>query len=342
MGALPHVFPGYQPVDDRQTRARFEARYGTALPPHVGLKTTEYYEAAETGELRALLVMAMDPAATDPNLARARAAYSKLEFMAVMEIFMTDTAKLADVVFPAASFAEKEGTFTNAERRVQLFGKIIEPLKGTRPDWRILLDLAERMGAPMPFESPARIWDEVAELTPAFAGISHERLAREGGLCWPCPAPDHPGTPVMYEVNFPNGLARFSAPPASEPHESPDTQYPFTLITGRRLAHYNNGSMTRRSRGLMRVCAGETLDIHPSDARKLRLRDGGWARVSSRRGSVAARVKVTDETLEGRVFMSFHFPQTPVNFLTSEAVDAEAGTPEYKVTAVRVERMKHK
>ncbi len=342
MGALPNVFPGYQSVADKSVLAKFAKRYGTSLSGFVGLKTTEYYDVIEDGDLRALVIMAMDPASTDPNLNRVHAALSKLDLLVVMEIFETWTARMADVVLPAASFAEKDGTFTNAERRVQLFRKIIEPLKGVRPDWRIVLDIAERMGAPMPFSSPEEIWDEIAEMTPQFHGMDYERLEREKGLCWPCPDKNHPGSPVMYEVNFPNGLGKFNVIHDVPSKESPDEKYPFTLVTGRRLAHYNDGTMTRRSKGLMTICPHETIDINPDDAKMKRIKDGDLVRVVSRRGETLVKAKITNSSLPGRLFMSFHFEEPLTNVLTSEGKDELSGTPEYKVTAVRVEKAKNK
>jgi formate dehydrogenase alpha subunit len=340
MGALPNVFPGYRPVADDAVRQRFEAAYGRKLSAEVGLKTTEYAAAIESGELKALIVMAMDPAQTDPNLHRLHAALKKLEFLAVIEIFPTETGKMADVILPGASFAEKTGTFTNAERRVQLFRNVIEPIPGARPDWMIVRDLSARLGYPMDYGSPEDIFNEVAALTPDFAGMDYSRLAAEGGLCWPCPAKDHPGTPVMYKMGFPRGTARFSSIPPISPKEAPGGRYPLVLVTGRMLAHYNNGSMTRRTAGLMQIAPEELVEVSPRDAAKYGLRAGGWAKISSRRGEVAARVMVTEKALPGRIFMSFHFDNALTNMVTSEGLDLQAGTPEYKVTAVRIEKAK--
>lgn len=342
MGALPNVFSGYQSVTDKSVLAKFVKKYGTDLSGSVGLKTTEYYDAIENGDLKALVIMAMDPASTDPNLNRVHPALKKLDLLVVMEIFKTRTAQMADVVLPAASFAEKEGTFTNAERRVQLFRRIIDPIKEVRPDWRIVLDLAERMGAPMPFSSPEEIWEEIAQMTPQFKGLDYRRLEKERGLCWPCPNKKHPGSPVMYEVSFPNGLGKFNVIGDVPPKERPDKRYPFTLVTGRRLEHYNDGAMTRRSEGLMKIRPHETVDINPDDARMKRIKDDDPVRVISRRGEVMVKAKITDSSLPGRLFMSFHFDDALTNVLTSEGYDELSGTPEYKVTAVRLEKIKRK
>ncbi|VAX18372.1 NAD-dependent formate dehydrogenase alpha subunit [hydrothermal vent metagenome] len=340
MGALPNVFAGYQSVADESVVTKFEERYGAKLSRSVGLKTTEYYDAIENGDLKALVIMAMDPASTDPNLNRVHAALKKLDLLVVMEIFNTRTAKMADVVFPAASFAEKEGTFTNAERRVQLFRKIIDPIKGVRPDWRIVLDLANAMGAPMPFSSPEEIWEEIARMTPQFKGIDYRRLESGHGICWPCPDKTHKGTPVMYKVNFPNGLGKFNVIGDVPPKERPDRKYPFTLVTGRRLEHYNDGSMTRRSRGLMKIRPHETVDINRDDAKMKRIKQGDRVKVISRRAEVVVKAKITNSSLPGRLFMSFHFDDALTNTLTSEGRDELSGTPEYKVTAVRLEKIK--
>ncbi|MDH4183191.1 MAG: formate dehydrogenase subunit alpha [Nitrospinota bacterium] len=336
MGALPNVHIAYQPVADDSVRAKFEQAYGVALPGQVGLKTTEYAGAIERGELKALIVMAMDPAQTDPNLEKIQAALKKLELLVVMEIFPTHTTALADVVLPGVSFAEKTGTFTNAERRVQLFHSVVEPLAGAMPEWRIVQELSGRLGYKMDYQTPEEIFNEISSLAGDFAGMDYHRLEREGGLCWPCPDKTHPGTSVMYQVSFPRGLARFSPIPHIPPNEAPDKEYPLTLVTGRRLEHYNNGSMTRRSPGLLRLSPEELVEIHPADGQKYEIRDGAWVQVVSRRGEVAARARLTERAFPGRVFMSFHFDDTLTNMVTSEGLDMAAGTPEYKVAAVRI------
>jgi len=337
MGALPNVYPAYESVADEKTRTKYQAAWRCALSPAVGLKAPEMYAGALTRKVRAMYIMAEDPAVTDPDLNYLRKALKSLDFLLVQEIFLTETAKLAHLVLPGASYVEKQGTFTNAERRVQLFHPAISPVGNSKPDWEIICLLAERMDHTWKSSSPKDVWQEVASLCPDFAGINYERL-ESGGLQWPCPSPSHPGTPTLYQTGFPIGKARFNDLPHLPPAEVPDNEYPLILTTGRRLAHHNNGSMTLRSPGLLALCPEEMCEIHPEDARALGIQDGDLVKVVSRRGELSVKALVTDRSSPGVVFMSFHFPQTATNLLTGAGADIIALTPEYKVTAVRIEK----
>jgi len=335
MGALPNVLPGYQPVDDERVRAKFEKAWGCTLSDRKGLKFTEAWAFARSGRLRAAYIVGHNPAETDPNTQRVVEALKALDFLVVHEIFLTKTAQLADVVFPAASFAEKDGTFVNADRRVQRVRKIVDPPAGCRTDVEILCELAERMGYAMPTRSPAEIMDEIAGLVPIMAGISYPRLEQQP-LVWPCVEQSDQGTRRLYEQTFPRGRATFQCIEYCEPVERTDADYPLILTTGRRLEHYNCGSMSRRTAGLMALAAEERLEIHPDDAADLKVRESDMVEVASRRGKITVRARVTERCPPGVVFLSFHFEDVPTNQLLGNYLDALACTPEYKVTAVRV------
>lgn len=340
MGALPNVYPGYQSVEDSEVNARFAQAWGcTPLPAREGLKSGEMMRLALDGRERALYVMGEDPAVTEPDVSHVNRCLEALEFLVVQELFMTKTAELADVILPGASHVEKDGTFTNAERRVQRFTRAIAPVGNAWPDWKILTEVMRRVGIKQPdYESPAQIWDELADLTPSLLGIRYGRLEGEG-ICWPCPSLDHPGTAFMYADRFTlkEGKAQFNDVPYIPSQELPDEDYPLLLTTGRRLEHYNNATMTRRSAVLMAKCPEERLEICAEDARTAGVQDGDWVGVSSRRGSVQVRAQVSERCPPGVVFLSFHFPDVLTNLLTNPGLDSLAATPEYKVCAVRVE-----
>ncbi|MFQ6059588.1 MAG: formate dehydrogenase subunit alpha [Anaerolineae bacterium] len=350
MGALPNVFPGYQAVTEAVTRAKFEEVWSIAsgggqrsavsgLPAKPGLTVVEMINAAETGQVRAMLIMGENPAMSDPDALHVREALQKLDFLVSMEIFLSETAQLADVVLPAASFAEKDGTFTNTERRVQRVRKAIEPPGEARPDWWIICELAKRLGADpnqWSFNHPSEIMDEIARVTPIYGGISYDRI-EDGGLQWPCPRPDHPGTPILHVGRFTRGLGKFHPIEHQPPDELPDDEYPLILTTGRMLEHWHTGTMTRRVAGLDALKPEERLEISAADAARLGLADGDWAVVSSRRGQIKVRVAVSDKPKPGVVFLTFHFAEALGNVLTNPALDPVAKIPEYKVCAVRVE-----
>ena len=337
MGALPNVYPGYQSVSEERIREKFEQMWGVDLPQKVGLTVVEMIHAAEEGKLKAMYIMGENPFLSDPNSNSTRRALEKLDFLVVQDIFPTETSEYADVILPAASFAEKEGTFTNTERRVQRLQRALEVPGQAKADWEIISDLAVRLGYPMKYSSPARIMDEIASLTPIYGGITYERLDKRG-LQWPCPNRDHPGTKFLHQGRFTRGLGKFHPTPYREAVELPDEEYPFILSTGRVLFHWHTGTMTRRVKGLEEIYPQNLVEIHPLDAQKLSLKDADLARVISRRGKVVIRVKVTDMSPPGVVFMSFHFKEAAANLLTIDALDPVAKIPELKVCAVRIEK----
>jgi len=339
LGALPNVYTGYQAVSDPDIRGKFEAAWGCSLPAEPGLTLTEMIDAAYRKEIKAVYLIGENPVLSEPDIAHAREGLERLEFLVVQDIFLSETARLADVVLPAASFAEKDGTFTNTERRVQRLRKAIEPVGDSRADWWITCQLGSRMGGKgFDFAHPSQIMEEIASLTPSYGGISYERLD-DGGLQWPCPTKDHPGTPILHSERFTRGRGRFIPLEYKPPMELPDNEYPLVLTTGRSLYHFHTGTLTRKVNGL-NILRGEGLvEINPQDASSLGIADGEMVKVISRRGEVAARAKVTDVSPVGVVFMTFHFAESPANLLTNPALDPVAKIPEYKVCAVRIERM---
>jgi formate dehydrogenase major subunit len=341
MGGLPDVFPGYRKVADPQARADVEKAWGTALSDTPGLTVVEMMNATHEGKIKAMYIMGENPLVTDPNLHHVEEALKRLDFLVVQDIFFTETSALADVVLPGAAFAEKDGTFSNTERRVQLVRKAVEPPGDAKPDWQIISELAKKLTgdkASWEYASPAAIMAEAAKITPQYAGISHARLEK-GGIQWPCPSADHPGTKILHVGRFSRGLGKFSAVENIPPAEPTDIDYPLTLTTGRRLQHYHSGSMTHRVEGLNTLLPEERMEINPVDAAPLGLKDGDMAMVTSRRGQVTARVQLTKRIKPGVVFMTFHFPETAVNLLTIASLDPVAKIPEYKATAVRVTRV---
>jgi len=336
MGALPDLLPGYKNVAKPENRAAFEQAYGVPLPPKPGLRIPEMFDKAAEGELKAMYIVGEDPALTDADANHVRKALATLEFLVVQNLFLTETAKYADVFLPAAWYAEKDGTFTNTERRVQRVRKAVEPPGECRPDWQIICDLSGRLGHPMSFDSPEEVFEEVRGLVPSYAGITYERIARTG-LQWPCPDSAHPGTQYLHKGVFVRGRGLLTGIPYEPPAELTDEEYPLLLTTGRMLYHYN--VMTRYSRSLDGLRPHELAEINPEDARQLGVTEGDVVRVSSRRGSLATRVTVTDRVPAGVVFMTFHYKESPVNELTNAAADPVTKTAEFKVCAVRVERL---
>lgn len=333
MGALPNYYPGYQKVDDPTTRDKFEKAWGVPLSPHIGHMLPKLFSASLEGELKGMYIMGEDPVLTDADANHVRAGLESLDFLVVQDIFLTETAKLAHVVLPGASFAEKSGTFTNTERRVQMVNKAIDPIGKAKADWRIICDLAGRMGHPFVYTSAAEVLAEVAQLTPQYGGISHERLGGKG-MQWPVLDCDHYGTACLHQGNFTRGKGLFAPVEAGTPDELPDAEYPFLLSTGRKLGHYN--ITTRHSSALEQHASEELAELNPQDARKLRLKDGERIQVRSRRGSIETKVRLTDRVPPGMIFMTFHYKESPVNQLTNGACDSVAGTYEYKVCAVQL------
>jgi formate dehydrogenase alpha subunit len=337
MGALPDLLPGYQKLADDAAVARFEQAWGVELKRQRGLRIPEMFDAAIEGGVKALWVMGEDIRQTDPDVNHVDAALDACELIVSQEIFLSRTAERADVVFPAAAFLEKDGTFVNLDRRFQRVRPALRPPGEARSDFEIVALVAHAMGIDLGLASPAAALEECARLTPTFAGISHERLDREGLLVWPCRSPQDPGERRLYSSAFgtPSGRAQLHAKHYLPPGESADEEYPFTLITGRRLEHYNAGTMTRRTPNAVLVDR-ELLEVHPDDAERLGVCDGAQVRLTSRRGSIQLTSWVTDRVNRGELFMAFHFPEAAANDLTSGATDEVTGCPEYKVTAVHL------
>jgi formate dehydrogenase alpha subunit len=339
MGALPDVYPGYQKVTDEAARSKFAAAWGRVPEGGAGLTLTEMAGQMLAGKIKAVYLMGENPLLSEPDLAHVRSAFASLEFLAVQDIFLTETAELAHVVLPGTSFAEKDGTFTNTERRIQRVRKAVEPVGQSRPDWQIVCALASRMGAAgFDYHNSKQIMHELKGLAPIYGGVSHESL-EELSLQWPCPEHGHPGTPVLHCERFSRGLGRFMPIDYSPPAESPDEEYPLLLTTGRNLYQFHTGTMTRRVKGLSQRVSEEKLEINPQDAAALGVADGETVKISSRRGSLSLKTQVTDITPPGVVYMTFHFWESPVNLLTGAGRDPTAKTPDYKVCAVRVEKL---
>ena len=344
-GGLPTVFPGYQPVSDPAVRKKFEKAWGVSLDPEPGLTTMEMVDAAEIRAIKGYYVMGENPMMSEPDLLHARHVMENLDFVLYQDIFMNETGEYADVILPAVSFAEKDGTFTNSDRRVQLIRPAIQPPGEARPDWAIIQDLARRVqkvlgvtsSAGFRFEHPAEIWREMADLTPPFMGISHKRIEAEDGVHWPCPSDDHPGTPYLFGKSFPRGKGKLTPITYRPSTELPDEEYPLILSTGRVLYHWHGGTLTRRSK-LDDIYPEALVEIHPQDAGELEISSGDWVKVYSRRGQIEARTLVTERSPVGTVFIPFHFVEAAANILTMDARDPQAKIPDYKVCAVAVEK----
>ncbi len=336
MGALPNALPGYRSVSDQKTVDKFEEVWGAKLPSKPGLAATDMWAAILEGKIKGMYIVGENPVVSDPNSKEVEAALKKLDFLVVQDIFMTETAKLANIVLPAASFAEKEGTFTNTERRVQRVRQGLDPLGDSRPDWKIICNLSEKMGMPMNYDDPEEIMEEIAGLVPIYGGIHYERL-NKNSLQWPCLNWEHPGTPYLHKDRFTRGKGLFQPVEFTLSDELPNEEYPFLLSTGRVLYHYNSGTMTRKVKGLNSISPEVITEIHPLDAEKNGIADGSMVKITSRRGEIASRVRLTRKSPEGFVFVPFHFGETAVNILTNDALDPIARIPALKVCAVRVE-----
>ena len=336
MGAMPTDYPGYQKVDNDEVRAKFEKAWGVPLDPKPGLMATDVFPAAIEGKIKGLYICGEDPIVSDPDTHHIEKALESLEFFVIQELFMTKTAEYADVILPGVSYAEKEGTFTNTERRVQRIRRAVKPVEGARLDTDIITDLMNAMGYPQKRLTSAGIMDEIASLTPSFAGISHERLDEGETLQWPCREKDGPGTPIMHVGHPVRGKALLYAVDYKESQELPDEEYPFILMTGRILYHYNAAAMTSRAPGLMDIAGEGFIEVNCKDADRLGIKNGERISVSSRRGKITATARVGRKVSEGETWMPFHFPDSPVNMLTNAALDEFARIPEYKVCAVNI------
>jgi formate dehydrogenase alpha subunit len=339
MGCLPNVYQGYQKVSDPGIQKKFEEAWGGEMNPNVGITMVDMLDPSPENTIKALYIVGENPVLSEPDINHVIAAINKMEFVVVHDIFLTETAKLADVVLPAASFAEEDGTFTNTERRIQRVRKIIEPVGQSRPNWKILCQLAERMGVSgFDFNNASEIMQEIARLTPSMGGISFERLDA-CGIQWPCPTSDHPGTMILHMSRFSCGLGKFAVIKYRPPAEWADDEFPFVLTTGRSLYHYHTGTMTRKVKGLNIIEPEDTMKINPDDADSLKIADGEMVKVTSRRGEKVTKAKVTDIVPPKVIYMDFHFAESPTNILTNCALDPICKVPEYKVSAVKIEKI---
>ncbi|MCI0394349.1 MAG: formate dehydrogenase subunit alpha [Chloroflexi bacterium] len=344
-GGLPNVFTAYQRVDNPEIRGRFERFWGAELNPQPGLTATEMVDGALSGAVRGMFVLGENPMMSEPNQNHARHALEQLEFLVCQDIFINETGELADVILPATSFAEKDGTFTNTDRRIQRCRAAVAPVGNSRPDWDILCDLGRRieqrlgltLSAGFAYRHPEEIWEEMRQVTPDFWGIDYARIEREGGVHWPCPSFDHPGTPFLFAEEFPRGKGKFWEVQYGTQSELPDEDYPFNLSTGRVLYHWSGSTLTGNSR-LEEIYPEATCEIHPDDAVRLGLETGDWVNVSSRRGTITLRVLVTGRSPQGTIFVPFHFAEAAANLLTLDRIDGRAKIPDYKNTAVKIEK----
>lgn len=336
MGCMPYDFPGYQKVDHPSVREKFEKAWGVSLSTNKGLMATQALPAAAKGELKGLYIFGEDPIVTDPDTSHVIKSLENLEFLVVQELFMTETAHYADVVLPGTSYGEKEGTFSNTERRVQRVRKAVELEGEMRLDTDIFCDVMTAMGYPCHYDSAADIMKEIAMLTPSFAGISHERLDAGESLQWPCTSAEHRGTYIMHEGKFTRGLGWFYPAVYKQSKEMPDEEYPFMMVTGRMLYHYNTRAMTGKTEGINEIANESYIEINETDAFAMGIKDGDRVKVASRRGEIETKAVVGDKMGRSEVFMTFHFPDGNVNKLTNFALDDIARIPEYKVCAVRV------
>jgi formate dehydrogenase alpha subunit len=339
VGGLPNVMTGYQPVADPMVLEKFSKAWGASLSATPGLTITDMVPAMLEGKLKGLYVIGENPKLSDPDWNHFNHALKELEFLVVQELFLSETAQVADVVFSAASVAEKEGTVTNTERRCMQIRKAIDPIGDTLADWEIISRLSTAMGYEMSYESPEQIFNEMASLTPkSYAGMTYARMGLDG-LQWPCPDKEHPGTPYLHKDQFTRGKGKFFAVDHQDPAEMPDEDYPYFLTTGRMFAHFHTGTMTRISEHLDAEQKTGYVDINPEDAEKLAVKNGDILVLSSRRGDIEAPANLTDSVVPGTVFLPIHFGEIPTNVLTSaEAVDPLAKIPEFKVSAVRIEK----
>ena len=339
MGCGPVDLPGYQKIANDDVRRKWEEAWGVTLPAKPGVTKVAAIDEMLEGRVKAAYIMGENVLVSEADASKAQRALESLDLLVVQDIFLTETARLADVVLPAASFAESDGTVTNTERRVQRMRKAVDPPGDAREDWRILAELSTRLGYRMDYEDASQVWDEMAALTPAFTGISYERLEGDG-IQWPCPTPDHPGTPYLHgELWEGKQTAYFRPVGYTPPAEEPDEEFPLVLTTGRRLPAYHTHTQTGRSPAIRLLLPRETIEINPVDGQRLGIEDGQKVRVVSRRGEVTAAAQITERSPVGVVFLSFHFPeQALTNVLTNDAYDPVAQTPEYKACAVRIER----
>lgn len=338
MGGLPNFYPGYQPVAKEENRKKFEEAWQVSLPAQEGLTVSEIFSAIGAGRIKALIIMGENPVISDPDSQHIELALKTIPFLVVIDIFMSHTAEFAEVVLPGAAFAEKDGTFTNTERRVQRIIKAVEPPGKAKAEWQIIQDLANLLGYKMNYSSPQEIMEEIAQLTPAYRGITYDRLAGSG-IFWPCPNVQHPGTRVLHREQFTRGKGRFHAVEYQPAAELPDAEYPFSLTTGRIFAQFHSGTMTRISPSLQKEINECFVEVNPADAHALKISSGEMIYIQSRRGTVKTKVLLSERIGPGLVFMPFHFYESRANILTNPVYDPVAKIPEYKVCAVRLTKI---
>jgi formate dehydrogenase alpha subunit len=337
MGALPDVYPGYQKVQIKGNKEKFERFWGVSLSDRPGLTIVEMTRAALKGSIKAFYIMGENPMVTDPDLNHVEEAFRKTELLVVQDIFLTETGKIADVVLPAASFAEKFGTFTNTERRVQQVRKALKEPGNARQDWDIIRDLSTRMLYPMEYTNAEEIFEEIREVTPQYAGITYKRLGLRG-IQWPCPDASHPGTPILHKEKIARGKGLLIPVDFRFPAETPDSEYPFILTTGRDYYHFHSATMTGKGKLISDFSPESLAELNPEDAKNLGISDGDTVRLESRRGHVILKAQIAEDIPKGVIFNRFHFVKSPINRLTNPILDPESKIPEFKVSAVKIEK----
>ena len=340
-GLIPMMYPDYQPVKDEAIRQKFEAAWGVPLDPKPGLTVVEIMKAAMEGKVRGMYMVGENPFLSDPNVNKVRKALASLEFLAVQDIFLTETAEFADVILPATSFFEKEGTYTNTDRRVQIGRPAMRPPGEARLDWQVIREISNRIGYPMNYASPAEIFDEFAGLTKSYLGLKYHYLGANGKT-WPCPDPEHSlGETVLFQERFPteSGRGRFVPCEFAEADELPDAEYPLVLNTGRLLEHWHTGTMTRRAQALDALQPTPFVEVHPADLAALHIHDGEEVTVRSRRGAIRLPARTASSLQKGSVFIPFHFREAAANMLTNDALDPFGKIPEFKFCAVQIEKI---
>ncbi len=335
MGALPNVFSGYQDVEDGRIREKFQNAWGVTLPSKKGLTNSDMFETP--GRMKLFYIIGEDVVHSEPNSKHVALCLEKAEFVVTHDLFFNKTAEYADIILPASSFAEKDGTFTNADRRIQRVRKAVEPYPGTKPDGKIIMELAGLLDYPMRYKNASGIMNEIADLSPVLEGISYERLEASGFLQWPCPDKTHPGTKILHQESFSRGQGRFFAIDYKPPRETPDKDFPFILSTGRMLFHYNTGTQTRRTAVLSREFPENFVQINQNDAKRLKIKNRSDVLVSTRRGALTVKAAVTDDIVPGVIWMPFHYVNKLTNILTIDAFDPISKIGEYKACAARIE-----
>lgn len=338
MGALFNTLPGYTGLDKDDVLDRYEKLWKIRLPRRKGKAATEVWDAIMAEEIRGLYIMGEDPVLADPNALHAVKALEKVKFVIVQDIFMTETAKMADVVFPAACFAEKDGTFTCTERRVQRVRKAVDPPGKAKPDWQIVCALSDKMGYKMQYHSAEDIFDEVAGIMPQYQGITYERIEKEG-LQWPVPDKNHPGTPVLHQDRFTRGRGLFIPEDYTLPLEMPDEEYPLILTTIREVTHYNFSSMTRKTAVIGEISPECFAQVSPEDAERYGIKELAWIELTSRRGSVRLRATITERSQPGTIAVPYHYQEVPINNLTLNGLDRLSRSPQYKICSIKVRVM---